>query len=75
MLWDVTPVPFESRTCELAAFGRPKKGGEPAAGELRTLGHGGRGTGGGGSVPGNTGDPGTVGPALDRLRRALAWEG
>ena len=23
VLWDVTPVPFESRTCALAAFGRP----------------------------------------------------
>ena len=27
VLWDVTPVPFESHTCELAAFGRPKRGG------------------------------------------------
>lgn len=26
VLWDATPVPFESHTCELAAFGRPKKG-------------------------------------------------
>jgi hypothetical protein len=24
VLWDVTPVPFESRTSELAAFGRPR---------------------------------------------------
>ena len=27
VLWDVTPVPFESHTCELAAWGRPKRGG------------------------------------------------
>jgi hypothetical protein len=69
VLWDVTPVPFESHTCELAAFGRPKRGGRsqrqvvfgllatpegvPVAAEV---------------FRGNTADPDTVGPALDRLQ-------
>jgi len=69
VLWDVTPVPFESRTSELAAFGRPRGGrksqrqllfgllatpeGLPVAVEV---------------FPGNTGDPDTVGTALDRLQ-------
>jgi len=69
VLWDATPVPFESRTCELAAFGRPKKGksqlqvlfgllatpeGVPVAVEV---------------FAGNTADPDTVGPALDRVQK------
>lgn len=68
VLWDVTPVPFESRTCELAAHGRPKKGhserqlvfgllatteGLPIAVE---------------GFAGNTSDPETVSAAVDRLQ-------
>lgn len=69
VLWDVTTVPFESHTCELAAFGRPGKRtksrlqllfgllatptGLPVAVEV---------------FPGNTGDPATVGSALDRIQ-------
>jgi len=68
VLWDATPVPFESHTCELAAFGRSKKGtsqlqvvfgllatprGLPVAVEV---------------FRGNTTDPETVGPALDRVQ-------
>lgn len=68
VLWDVTTVPFESLTCDLAAFGRPKKGksqrqvtfgllatpeGLPVAVEV---------------FRGNTSDPATVGTALDRLQ-------
>ncbi|MFQ5840739.1 MAG: IS1634 family transposase [Candidatus Methylomirabilales bacterium] len=69
VLWDVSPVPFESHTCGLAAYGRPrgeKKSrlqllfgllttpeGVPVAVEV---------------FPGNTGDPSTVAPALDRLQ-------
>ncbi|MFH1765819.1 MAG: IS1634 family transposase [Gemmatimonadota bacterium] len=75
VLWDVTPVAFESHTCELAAFGRPKRGGKsqkqvvfgllatpqgvPVAVEV---------------FPGNTGDPGTVGSALDRLQERFGLE-
>lgn len=70
VLWDVTPVPFESHTCELAVFGRPKRGGKSQKqvvfGLLATP----------KGVPvavevfaGNTGDPGTVGSALDRLQK------
>lgn len=69
VLWDVTPVPFESHTCELAAWGRPKRGGrsqkQVVFGLLATP----------EGVPvavevfaGNTADPDTVGPALDRLQ-------
>jgi hypothetical protein len=69
VLWDVTPVAFESHTCELAAFGRPKRGGrsqrQVVFGLLATP----------KGVPvavevfrGNTADPDTVGPALDRLQ-------
>jgi hypothetical protein len=68
VLWDATCVPFESHTCALAAFGRPKKGksqlqvlfgllatpaGLPVAVEV---------------FPGNTSDPDTVAPALDRVQ-------
>lgn len=68
VLWDATPVPFESHTCGLAAFGRPKKGksqrqvlfgllatpeGLPVAVEV---------------FAGNTADPQTVGAALDRVQ-------
>lgn len=69
ILWDATAVPFESRTSELAQFGRPKRGGRserqvvfgllttregvPVAVEV---------------FPGNTGDPNTVGPVLDRIQ-------
>lgn len=74
VLWDATPVPFESRTCELAAFGRPKKGksqrqvlfgllatpeGLPVAVEV---------------FPGNTSDPDTVAAALDRIQKRFALQ-
>jgi hypothetical protein len=75
VLWDVTRVPFESRTCELAAFGRPTKleksrlqvlfgllataEGIPVAVEV---------------FRGNTGDPSTVGAALDRVQRRFGLE-
>jgi hypothetical protein len=69
VLWDVTKVPFESRTCELAAFGRPtakaKSQRQVLFGMLATP----------EGIPvavevfrGNTGDPDTVGPALDRVQ-------
>ena len=69
VLWDVTPVPFESRRCELAAFGRPKRGGRSQRQVLFGL----LATPAGVPVAvevfrGNTGDPDTVGPALDRLQ-------
>ena len=69
VLWDATTVPFESHTCELAAFGRPKKGksqrqvlfgllatpeGLPVAVEV---------------FRGNTSDSDTVGAALDRVQK------
>lgn len=72
VLWDATTVPFESRTCELAAFGRAKKGrtqrqvlfgllgtpeGIPVAVEV---------------FAGNTSDTATVGPALDRVQERFA---
>lgn len=69
MLWDMTAVPFESHTCELAAFGRPRRGkksqrqvtfallatpeGVPVAVEV---------------FRGNTAGPETVGTALDRIQ-------
>ncbi len=68
ILWDVTTVPFESRTCPLAAYGRPKRGtserqvlfgllttpeGLPVAVEV---------------FAGNTGDPATVSTVLDRVQ-------
>jgi hypothetical protein len=69
VLWDVTPVPFESRTSALAVYGRPRGSkksvrqllfgllttaeGLPVAVEV---------------VPGNTGDPTTVTSVLDRLQ-------
>lgn len=75
VLWDVTPVPFESRTSPLAAFGRPRgskksqrqllfglmatQEGVPVAVEV---------------FPGNTGDPGTVSAALDRLQERFGLE-
>jgi len=70
VLWDVTPVPFESHTCELALFGRPKRGGKSQKQVVFGL----LGTPKGVPVAvevfaGNTGDPGTVGSALDRLQK------
>ena len=75
VLWDVTPVPFESRTSALAAFGRPRgskksqrqllfglmatQEGVPVAVE---------------AFPGNTGDPDTVSAALDRLQERFGLE-
>jgi Transposase DDE domain len=68
ILWDVTTVPFESRTCPLAVYGRPKRGkserqvlfgllttpeGLPVAVEV---------------FAGNTGDPATVATALERVQ-------
>ena len=75
VLWDVTPVPFESRTCALAAFGRPKRGGP----SQRQLLFGLLATAEGVPVAvevfrGNTGDPDTVGPALDRLQESFGLE-
>jgi hypothetical protein len=69
VLWDVTKVPFESHTCELAAFGRP---GKKTKSQLQVL-FGLLGTPEGIPVAvevfrGNTGDPDTVGPALDRVQ-------
>jgi hypothetical protein len=75
VLWDVTPVPFESRRCGLAAFGRPKRGGKSQRQVLFGLLATPRG------VPvavevfrGNTGDPDTVGSALDRLQEGFGLE-
>lgn len=74
VLWDATPVPFESRTCELAVYGRAKKGrtqrqvlfgllatptGIPVAVEV---------------FAGNTTDAETVGPALDRVQERFGLE-
>jgi len=69
VLWDATAVRFDSRTSELAQFGRPKRGGKSESqlvfGLLMTP----------EGVPvavevfaGNTGDPSTVGPVLDRIQ-------
>jgi hypothetical protein len=75
VLWDATPVPFESRTCALAAFGRPKRGGRSQRQVLFGL----LATRQGLPVAvevfrGNTGDPDTVGPALDRLQEGFGLE-
>lgn len=74
VLWDATPVPFGSHTCELAVYGRAKKGrtqrqvlfgllatstGTPVAVEV---------------FAGNTTDAETVGPALDRLQKRFGLE-
>lgn len=69
VLWDATAVRFESRTSELARFGRPKRGGKSE----RQLMFGLLTTREGVPVavevfPGNTGDPSTVGPVLDRIQ-------
>jgi len=69
VLWDATAVRFDSRTSDLARFGRPKRGGRSerqlAFGLLTTR----------DGVPvavevfsGNTGDPSTVGPVLERIQ-------
>jgi len=76
VLWDATKLPFESRTCELAAFGRPgaktksqrqvligllaSQEGVPVAVEV---------------FRGNTSDAKTVGPALDRVQERFGLEG
>ena len=75
VLWDVTPVPFESHTCELAAFGRPKRGGRSQRQVLFGL----LATPEGVPVAvevfrGNTGDPNTVGSVLDRLQGRFGLE-
>jgi len=75
VLWDVTPVPFESRTSELAAFGRPRG----AQGSQRQLTVGLLCTPEGLPVAvevfaGNTGDPSTVGAALDRLQERFGMK-
>ena len=72
ILWDVTTVPFESRTCALAAYGRPKRGaserqvlfgllttaeGTPVAVEV---------------FAGNTGDPATVATVLERIQERFS---
>jgi hypothetical protein len=68
VLWDVTAIAFESLTCPLAVYGRPKKGvseRQVLFGLLTTP----------GGVPvavevfaGNTGDPATVATVLDRVQ-------
>lgn len=70
ILWDVTPVPFESHRCKLAAFGR-RRG---ARKSQRQLLFGLLATREGLPVgvrvfAGNTGDPDTVGPALDCVQK------
>ena len=69
ILWDVTTVPFESRTCKLAAYGRPKRGRSERQvlfGLLTTA----EGVPVGVEVfAGNTGDPMTVGAALERVQK------
>jgi hypothetical protein len=69
VLWDATAVRFDSQTSELAQFGRPKRGGRSE----RQLVFGLLTTREGVPVavevfPGNTGDPSTVGPVLDRIQ-------
>lgn len=69
VLWDATAVPFDSQTSELAQFGRPKRGGRSE----RQLVFGLLTTREGVPVaveafPGNTGDPNTVGPVLERIQ-------
>ena len=74
ILWDVTTVPFESRTCPLAVYGRPKRGkserqllfgllttpeGLPVAVEV---------------FAGNTGDPATVSTVLERVQERWGLE-
>jgi hypothetical protein len=74
VLWDVTTVAFESLTCPLAVYGRPKKGvserqvlfgllmthkGIPVAVEV---------------FPGNTGDPATVATVLERVQEDFHLE-
>ncbi|HSR43427.1 MAG TPA: IS1634 family transposase, partial [Longimicrobiales bacterium] len=75
VLWDVTPVPFESRTSQLAAFGRPRG----AKKSIRQLTFGLMTTPEGWPVAvevfaGNTGDPSTVGTALDRLQERFGMK-
>ena len=75
VLWDATTVPFESHKCELAQFGRPSKNhksrlqillgllatpeGIPIAVEV---------------FGGKTGDPSTVGSALDRVQKRFGLQ-
>jgi hypothetical protein len=75
VLWDVTKLPFESHTCELAAFGRP----DARRKSQRQVLFGLMGTAEGIPVAvevfsGNTGDPNTVGPALDRVQERFGLE-
>jgi hypothetical protein len=75
VLWDVTKVPFESHTSGLAAFGRPTS---KAKSQLQVL-FGLLGTPEGIPVAvevfsGNTTDPETVGPALDRVQERFGLE-
>lgn len=69
ILWDVTTVPFESRMCGLVAYGRPKRGKSERQvlfGLLTTE----EGVPVGVEVfAGNTGDPMTVGAALERVQK------
>ena len=75
VLWDVTPVPFESHRCELAAFGRPKRGGRSQRQILFGLLATPVGVPVGVEVfSGNTADPSTVGPAVDRLQGRFGLE-
>jgi hypothetical protein len=72
VLWEVTAVPFESRRCGLAAFGRPKRGGRSQRQVLFGLLATPEGVPVGVDVfRGNTGDPDTVGSALDRLQKGF----
>ena len=74
VLWDVTTVPFESRTCGLAVYGRPKRGKSERQvlfGLLTTA----EGLPVGVEVfAGNTGDPMTVGAALERVQKDFGLE-
>ena len=68
VLWDVTAISFESRTCALAAYGRSKRGSSE-----RQLLFGLLTTGEGVPVSvevfaGNTGDPATVSSVVERIR-------
>ena len=71
LLWDVTTLPFASRTSDLAAYGRPK-GGKSQRQVLFGLLTTAEGVPVGVEVfAGNTGDPATVGAALERVQEGF----
>ena len=74
LLWDVTTLPFASRTSALAAYGRPK-GGKSQRQVLFGLLTTAEGVPVGVEVfAGNTGDPATVGAALERRVLCVAGD-